>query len=559
MRSKQKKDKIKRKGLRAINKIIIVAIFTLCVSVVINLAPNYIQKKYGNKTNIIINNTNVTNSLKKDIKFNEDGAIYISFEDIKNFFDENIYFDSKYNKIITTSDTKVAAIGIGEKEINVNGSKVNIHSKAVKDDDTYYIPISEMTDVFNIEIKYSEKSDIVTIDSLNREQRMGNSSKNTNVKYKPTIFSKTVDKVIKGESVVVINEIDGWYKVRTSSGNIGYLKDVVNIYKSRENIEREKQIEGKVSMAWDYFPVSVPKRTESYKGINVVSPSFASLTRLGKGKLDTRIGDAGVAYINWAHNNGYKVWPLVSNESQPETTSEILNDYQLRQDLINNILDLALQYNWDGVNIDFEYLKKSDKEMLTQFIIELAPRLAEYEKVLSIDVTAPDGGEQWSMCYDRHKLSQVADYIIFMAYDQHNDSSEKAGPTAGADWIEANLKKFVGTQEEVDSNKLILAMPFYARLWKENGEKLSSQVIYMKSINSNIPTSAERTWKDDDKMYYTEFDSNGTKCKMWLEEQDSIRAKFDLMNKYKLAGAAYWQLGFETPDIWEIVETEINR
>ena len=31
-----------------------------------------------------------------------------------------------------------------------------------------------------------------------------------------------------------------------------------------------------------------------------------------------------------------------------------------------------------------------------------------------------------------------------MAYDQHNDSSEKAGTVAGYNWIEIALNKFVG-------------------------------------------------------------------------------------------------------------------
>ena len=50
-REKQIKQK---KGLRLISKIIIVAIFISLVAIVINLAPNYIQDKLADKTNIII-------------------------------------------------------------------------------------------------------------------------------------------------------------------------------------------------------------------------------------------------------------------------------------------------------------------------------------------------------------------------------------------------------------------------------------------------------------------------------------------------------------------------
>lgn len=67
-----------------------------------------------------------------------------------------------------------------------------------------------------------------------------------------------------------------------------------------------------------------------------------------------------------------------------------------------------------------------------------------------------------------------------MAYDQHGGSSEKVGTNSGYDWIETNVNKFVGTQEEVSSEKLILALPFYTRLWKEKGGDLDNFAIAIK-------------------------------------------------------------------------------
>ena len=554
-REKQIKQK---KGLRLISKIIIVAIFISLVAIVINLAPNYIQDKLADKTNIIINNNNVTSSLKYDIKIKDD-TIYISSKDIANFFDEHIYYDNKYNQIITGSETKIAAIEVGKKEMNVNGSKVSIYEPIIEEDNTFYIPFSELKDVYNVDVKYSKEKDIVTIDSLNREQKMGNSSNDAGIKYKPTAFSKDLEKVKKGDSVVVIGEEDGWYKVRTNSGVIGYLKDVANIYSTRQDLVKEKQINGKISLMWDYFTFNAPTRTGNIKGINVVSPSFASLVKLGKGELITRIGTNGTNYINWAHNNGYKVWTIISNDGMQETTSEILNDYKLRKALIDNIVNFVMANDMDGVNIDFENVKASDKDMLTRFMIELAPRLAEYEKVVSIDVTAPDGGSDWSESFNRHELSKVVDYMMFMAYDEYGDAAPTAGTTAGADWIETNLKKFVGTQEDVDKNKLVLGMPFYTRLWKETGDNLTNTSILLKNINSNIPSGVEKVWKEDLKQYYIEYNSGNSTYKMWIEDEKSLQAKFDLMRKYELAGAAYWQKDFETDSILDLIYTEINK
>jgi len=557
MRSKKEK---KQKSNWLI-KIVTIVIFIVLVAIAINIAPNYIRNEIKGKINLVINNNNVTSSLKFDVIVDENEIVYVSTKDIANFFDGDIYYDNKYDQLITGSDEKIAVLPLGKKEITVNSVTKTINSVAKKIDDNFYIPFSELSTIYNVETKYNEEKNIVTIDSLDRSQINGNASTNTNIKYKATTFSKTLDKVQKGENVIVIETLDnGWMKVRTARGVVGYTKSVTNIYTVREEMKKEKQIEGKVSLVWDYYSeyVSAPDRSgTTINGVNVVSPSFAVLEKLGKGELDINIGEKGKAYVDWAHNNGYKVWPMISNNSMKETTSEILNDYKLREKLINNIVNLAITYNVDGINIDFENIYMEDKEVFSRFIIELAPRLREYGKVLSVDVTAPDGSEDWSLCYDRYKIGEIADYIVFMAYDQNGATAPKEGTTAGANWVEANIKKFVG-QEGVEAEKIILGMPFYTRLWKETNGQITSTVVSMKSIDTTIPSSAQKVWDDDLKQYYVEYTSNGSTYKMWIEDEESIKAKFDLMNKYKLAGAAYWAKDREISTLWDVIAEQLK-
>lgn len=555
-----RKNKEEKQKSNILFKIVIIAIFITIVGLIINIAPNYIRNEIKDKINVIINNNDVTKSMKYDI-YIEDDVIYMSTKDIANFFDEDIYYDNMYNQIITTSDVKVATLKLQEKEMNVNGSKVKIYGMATKKDENFYLPFSELNDVYNVEVKYIKESNILTIDSLDRKQEKANVSKDIRVKYKPTVFSKTVDKVKKADSVIVISKLNnGWAKIRTNAGVIGYTKDITNIYTVREEMKIEKQIKEQVSLVWDYYSeyASAPDRSgANIKGVNVVSPTMANIIRTGKGKLNINIGESGEQYIKWAHNNNYKVWALVSNNSYKTPTSEILNDYKLREYLISQIVNMAIKYDLDGINIDFEYMNESDRDMFSRFIIELAPRLKEYGKVLSVDVTAPDGSAEWSLCYNRNKIGKVADYIIFMAYDQYGESSTTAGTTAGANWVEANIKKFV-EREEVSSEKLILGMPFYTRAWRETSEGAKSNVVAMKYVDSVVPEEAERKWNEDLKQYYVEYQKNGIDYKMWIEDEISIKAKFDLMNKYKLAGAAYWQKDMEKQSIWNVVEQEIN-
>ena len=555
--------KTKKEGKQKANillKIVIIAIFLALVAAVINLAPNYIRNEIKDKMNIIINNNDVTTSMKFDAFVDEKDIVYIATKDIANFFDEDIYYDNVYDQIITTSETKVAVLPIDKKEITVNGSTIKIYGSAIKKENEFYLPFSELNDIYNVEIKYNKESNILTVDSLNREQKKANASKDVSVKYKPTIFSKTIDKIEKGDSVIVIESKDnGWYKIRTKLGKIGYTKDITNVYSVREEIENKKQIEGKVSLVWDYYSeyATAPNRQGTkIDGVNVVSPAFANLEK--SGSLNINIGETGKKYVEWAHENEYKVWAIVSNNSYKAPTSEVLNDYKKRADLINKIVTMTISYNLDGINIDFENMNESDKDVFSRFIIELAPRLKEYGKVLSVDVTAPDGSPDWSLCYNRNKIGKIADYVIFMAYDQYGVSSTSAGTTAGADWVEVNIKKFLG-QEEVSAEKIILGMPFYTRAWNETSSGVKSTVISMKYVDSAVPEEATRQWNNDLKQYYVEYQKNGTNYKMWIEDENSIEAKFVLMHNYNLAGAAYWQKDMEKEGIWELVEKEINK
>lgn len=548
-----------KQGNKILLKIIIVAIFLVGVLVSLKYAQNFLRDDIVGKTNVIINNSNVTGDLKKDVIV-ENGVIYIAKEDIANFFDPYIYYDEKYNQIITTSDNKVASIVIGENKMKNNGSTVNISATILERNGTYYIPFSLMNDVYDIETTYIEETDTFVIDSLNRKKVVADSKKDNSVKYKRTEISRNVDKIAKGESVVVVNNSseDGWVKVRTKNGKLGYVKEdsITNSITIRDNMVTSKKIDGNISLIWDYFSEygEAPYRTGSLKGVNVVSPTFFTLERLGKGKVNENVGTAGKQYIEWAHNQGYQVWPSISNNSQIDTTSEIMKDSALRQELIERIVSYIVKYDLDGINIDFEYMYDADKNLFSRFLIELKPRLNEIGAVLSVDFTAPDGGENWSSCYDRHTIGKVADYVVFMAYDQNST----VGTNAGYDWVEVSLKKLVGTQEEIDSSKIILGIPFYTRFWYETSQGWVNEAIDMKTAESKIPSNATRTWNDSLNQYEVSYTKNGREYKVWLEDEKSIEAKLSLVEKYQLAGAAYWKKGSETENIWDLISEKLG-
>lgn len=564
--NKGKRERSKTKNnsfFITIRRLVIVFMILAAAVFTLETAKYYVKDDMTSTTNLIINNNNVTARLKQEIILKDD-QIYISVRDIKNFFDNYIYEEEQIDKIITTYGKKIAEIGFEDKIIKINGSSRKTNTTAIKKDEQIYLPITEMTDVYDIELKYIEETNIVTMDSLDREQIKAAVSKNVNVKDYSKTLSRTVDKVKKGEMVIIISETDdGWTKVRTENGKIGFVKTklLVNQITVREELEQKAQIDGKINMFWDYFSeyAKAPDRSgENIAGVNVVSPAFFYID--SDGSFKENVGTAGKAYIEWAHDNGYKVWPMVQNaEAGIKVTSTILNDYAKRQKLIEEIVDVCVEYKLDGINIDFENMYEKDKNVFSRFVIEIVPRMKEIGIVTSVDLTAPDGAPNWSLCYDRFLLGNVADYLAFMAYDQYGTSSDKAGTTAGFNWIETNLVKFLETYE-VDSEKIILGIPFYTRIWTETSDgTVSSKVVNMKDVEKSIPDGAYKQWNDTLKQYYVEFRSGSTTKKMWVEDLESIKAKISLVSKYNLAGVAAWEKDRELDGTWELINKELEK
>ncbi len=569
MKGKRKQAKsISSAEIEKKKKRILITFFTIIAIIVIAIiayiANDFIITENYKTTNLIINNRNVTEFLKGQV-LKKDSQIYLSKQDLGNFFDKYIYEDAENEKIITTYNKKIAELDFEKNIININGSEKKTSAHIIKENDMEYIPIEELKDVYDIEITDIKDTNVLLLDTITKEQIKAVVTTDLPVKASKKFIARTVDRVKKGECVILIEKAeDGYAKIRTDRGKIGYIKTkkLANEVVARQNMEEKKQIDGKVNLTWDYYSqiATAPDRTgTTIDGVNVVSPAFFAINQ--DGKLVENIGTRGQAYLDWAHENNCKVWPMLQNagDGMLKVTSEIMNHYEKRKELIESIVSECIKYKLDGINLDFENMKKEDKDLYSRFIIELMPRMKELGLVLSVDVTAPDGGDTWSMCFDRHVIGDVADYIVFMAYDEYGESSDKAGTTAGLNWVELSLKKFLET-EEIESDKIILAVPLYTRLWTENsnGEIIKKSVVSMKDIDNTIPSNVQRTWKEDLAQDYVEYKEGNNTKKMWIEDIKSLKAKIALISKYKLGGLASWEKGMETDEVWEIFKEALQ-
>jgi len=148
-----------------------------------------------------------------------------------------------------------------------------------------------------------------------------------------------------------------------------------------------------------------------------------------------------------------------------------------------------------------------------------------------------------------------------MAYDEHTSGSEKSGSVSSYNYVKDAIEN---TLKEVPAEKTIIAVPFYTRRWKETVEedgtlKITSEAYGMQqAMNVLSDYGVEPVWDETTKQYYGEYESGGSVYKIWLEEDNSIEAKMELINEANVAGVAGWKLGLEKSSVWNIIVKYVN-
>ncbi len=506
-----------------------------------------------------------------------DEEILLPIEVIRKFFDPYIYWDENLKKVTITTKDKVIRMKTETLDAIVNNEPVALNIPAIEKNGTVYIPIEFLSKFYGIEINHIKKSNVIIIDYKNRMKQIAEPLSEKAVVRKgrsirQPIIRKFSFKDNEVDTLRVFEEYENWYRVRTWDGAIGYIKkeDVVVRWltvNTVHDIPYESDLAwkpdtGKINLVWEMMYNRRPElsKIENMEGLDVISPTWFQLLN-EKGNLINR---ADAKYVEWAHENGYKVWALLSNDfSDIEMTQEFLNNTDSRDTLIKELLSYASLYEIDGINIDFENVRLKDKDTLTQFVREITPFLHEQGLIVSIDVGVPDGSETYSRCYDLEALGEAVDYVMLMTYDQHWSTSPEAGSVAQYEWVEKKLKR---TLETIEADKLLLGLPFYIRLWEEkNGEDGNVSVsspgtLTMENAVKLIKENkASVVWDEPSGQFLAEYTKNASKYKIWLEDMNSINLKSSLVHKYHLAGTAAWRRGSEVPEIWMVLNENLKK
>lgn len=291
--------------------------------------------------------------------------------------------------------------------------------------------------------------------------------------------------------------------------------------------------------------------------LDAVLPDYFNLDSEGKLQLTCQFDPYTIKEMQ---KRNLKVVPFLSNHWDRAKGQAALRN---RESLVKEIVQVINDYDLDGINVDMENLLQKDRENHVLFVKALRESLPR-DKEVSVAVAANPKGftTGWHGSYDYKELGKYADYLFIMAYDEHYDGGSP-GPVASIKFVEDSIKYAL---RNVPSEKIVLGLPFFGRIWKDDGcingrglslikieeliNKYNGKVSYDRGSQSPVAT-----------VNITGYEDNLPKGKytIWFENEESILHKLRLVENYNIKGAGSWSLHQATQDIWDIYNQWMER
>ena len=513
-----------------------------------------------------------------------DGNAYVEYSVVRDFLNERFYVDHNENLLLYTLPEGTISAEVGGKEYSLQKENNSANYVILKmEGSTAYIALDFVKQYTNMDYRTYENPYRFIIERAD-ERTVAEVKKATKIRTEMDIKSDILASVSKKDKLVVLETTEKWSKVRTMDGYIGYIKKNCLKTEEKEVISRafEEQIYPSISkdytinLAWHVVSNNAANQTiletiAKTKGLTTLSPTWFVVNDT-KGNI---ISYASSQYVNYAHQSNIEVWALVKDFDggidSKEETLELLSYTSRREKLINQLMAEALKTGIDGINVDFENVSAECGEHYIQFLRELSLKCRQNNIVLSVDNPVPSN---YSEQYHLEEQGKIADYVIIMGYDEHYKGSYMSGSVASPAFVEAGIQDAL---ELVPKDKLINAVPFYTRLWKEvpkTQEELEAQqgteaaqyamnvtsVVYgMSGAQQVVQNSGAEIVVDElTGQNYAQWEADGGTYKIWLEDKAALETKLKLMKQYELAGTAAWRLGLEQADTWELILKYVN-
>ena len=504
------------------------------------------------------------NDLLQERAILRDGRCYFPMSVVEEYLTDGFYYEEEVDSLLFTTADTTYAVEIGSDQLrNTNGSEGLGYPASFRENNEIYLETDLLSRFARFSVSvYDYHVQLKTQWGLADMRKI---TGDTQVRVLGGIKSPILKDVAEGDSVELLEEMETWSKVKTSDALIGYVENKkMRAASSLEEIPAQApdlpeytsvSLDGKAIVGFHAIYSEGGNDTlgevlSEAPGMNVIAPTWYSIQNEA---ADYR-SYASASYVEKAHEKGLQVWPVwdnfnyaLENGTSIDTVS-LFSSMEMRDRLARAMVDETIAIGADGINLDMEGLPSECGPHYVQFLKELGILCRRQGLVFSIDNYVPF---HFNNFYRLDVQGRVADYVIIMGYDEHTLGSSEQGSVASIDYVSNGLDR---TLDQVPAGKVINALPLYTILWSQTGSEPGSEYITLNNVDSFVErTGIEPEWNEETCQNYAEWTSGETTYRIWLEDEESILAKLNVMKAKEIGGAAAWRLGYGTPEVWQLI------
>lgn len=224
--------------------------------------------------------------------------------------------------------------------------------------------------------------------------------------------------------------------------------------------------------------------------------------------------------------------------------TSVVNNQEAKDNLLANLLETVQAKNFQGVDIDFEYIRPEDRIPFADFVADVRNYLSPYGYHVSVALAPKVSDTQAGLLYegkDYRLLGEAADSVLLMTYEW--------GYTYGPPMAVAPVNKVRQVVEyavtRIEPSKIDLGIPNYGYDWTlpfvqgtSRATTVSNQQAVQIAIEAGVPIQFDEVAMSP----YFRYEKNGQQHEVWFEDVRSYREKFSLLPAYGLRGMGYWQI-----------------
>ncbi|MFS1288531.1 glycosyl hydrolase family 18 protein [Pseudomonas piscis] len=283
--------------------------------------------------------------------------------------------------------------------------------------------------------------------------------------------------------------------------------------------------------------------------------------------------------IAFAKSKSLPLYPTVSDYNQdiaafdPAISHSIVNSKALSASTIKQLVTLARDNGFAGINLDFEQVEPRNAKAFSAFVKALGQALhAQGRKlIISVPPKLDDQQPEYLQGYDYRALAAAVDYFQLMTYDQVGPGWSSGGfhgevwpgPGSGLDWQQALLAYAV---TRVPAGKLLSGLAAYGQDYSIGNRvhwSAYEEIIAEHNAVTHLDAPSATpyaTWGPVNSFADgVEWTAERAQPVLWYDDAQSIRSKAALVGRLGLGGTSVWAMGYEDASFWNALQAGLAK